>query len=108
MEASDLATGDWREWRRLRALHLKQRGWYQRDIAEALGVREEAVSRWLARARDGGPQALFARPAPGRFLSRSPPRGSARLTYSRSPGQRIPGRQVRAEHPQPDKGQQNE
>src|SRR5262245_128997 len=39
MEASDLAPGDWREWRRLRALHLKQRSWYQRDIAEALGVR---------------------------------------------------------------------
>ena len=47
-------------------MHLKQRGWYQRDIAEALGVREEAISRWLARARDSGPQALLARPAPGR------------------------------------------
>jgi transposase len=47
-------------------LHLKQRGWYQRDIAEALGVSEETVSRWLARARDGGPEALRARPAPGR------------------------------------------
>jgi transcriptional regulator with XRE-family HTH domain len=31
-------------------LHLKQQGWYQRDIAEALGVREETVSRW----RGGG------------------------------------------------------
>lgn len=66
MEASDIAPGDWREWRRLRALHLKQRGWWQRDIAEALGVREEAVSRWLARARDGGPQALRVHPSPGR------------------------------------------
>jgi transposase len=46
-------------------LHLKRRGWYQRDIAEALDVSEEAVSRWLARARDGGPEALRARPAPG-------------------------------------------
>jgi transposase len=54
-----------REWRRLRALHLKRRGWYQRDIAEALDVSEEAVSRWLARARDGGPEALRARSAPG-------------------------------------------
>jgi len=47
-------------------LHLKQQGWYQRDIADALGVSEETVSRWLARARDGGPTALRARPAPGR------------------------------------------
>jgi transposase len=46
-------------------LHLKHRGWYQRDIAEALGVSEETVSRWLARARAGGPQALRARPRPG-------------------------------------------
>jgi transposase len=50
----------------LRALHLKQQGWYQRDIAEALCAREETVSRWLARARDGGPEALLARPGTGR------------------------------------------
>jgi transposase len=66
MEASDFIPADWREWRRLRALHLKEQGWYQRDIAEALGAAEETVSRWLARARDGGPAALLARPAPGR------------------------------------------
>src|SRR6202045_4017921 len=65
MEASDFAPRDWREWRRLRALHLKQEGWYQRDIAEALGVSEDSVSRWLSRARDGGPEALLARPVPG-------------------------------------------
>ncbi len=46
-------------------MHLKRRGWYQCDIAEALDVSEEAVSRWLARARDGGPEALRARSAPG-------------------------------------------
>jgi len=45
-------------------LYLKRRGWYQRDIPEALDVSEEAVSRWLARARDG-PEALRARPVPG-------------------------------------------
>src|SRR3954453_12958886 len=66
MEASDFISRNWREWRRLRALHLKQQGWYQRDIAEALGVREETLSRWLGRARDGGPEALIARPGPGR------------------------------------------
>lgn len=47
-------------------MHLNQQGWYQRDIAEALGVREETVSRWLARVRDGGPEALLAQPGPGR------------------------------------------
>jgi transposase len=72
VNANDLIPDDWREWRRLRALSLKQQGWYQRDIAEALGVSEVSVSRWLARAREGGPEALRARPAPGR-----PPKLSA-------------------------------
>jgi transposase len=66
MGASDFISADGREWRRLQALHLKQQGWYQRDIAEALGVCEETVSRWLARAREGGPEALLNRAAPGR------------------------------------------
>ena len=42
----------------MRALQLKQQGCYQRDIAEALGVSEVTVSRWLARARAGGAEAL--------------------------------------------------
>ncbi len=46
-------------------MELKQQGWFQRDIADALGVAEETVSRWLARARDRGPEALRARPRPG-------------------------------------------
>jgi transposase len=53
------------EWRRFRALYLKRRGWYQRDIAEALDVSEVSVSRWLADARAYGPESLRARPAPG-------------------------------------------
>jgi transposase len=65
MDTSDFLPGDWREWRRLRAVHLKQQGWYQRDIADALGVSEVTVSRWLARARDGGAEALRTHPAPG-------------------------------------------
>jgi transposase len=65
MGTLDFLAGDWREWRRLRALHLKQHGWSQRDIAAALGVAEETVSRWVARARHGGPEALLARPSPG-------------------------------------------
>jgi transposase len=46
-------------------LYLKRRGWHQREIAEVLDVSEEAVSRWLTRARDGGPEALRSRSAPG-------------------------------------------
>lgn len=65
METSDDLPQDWHEWRRLRALQLKQQGWYQRDIAEALGVSEVTVSRWLACARAGGVEALLAHPAPG-------------------------------------------
>lgn len=66
MELSDIVPKDWRECRRLRALHLKQHDWYQRDIAEALGVSEDSVSHWLTRARRGGVEALLARPIPGR------------------------------------------
>jgi transposase len=65
MEGTDFTPADWREWRRLRALQLKQQGWSQRAIAAALGVSEDTVSRWLARARHGGPEALRARPGPG-------------------------------------------
>lgn len=46
-------------------MFLKRRGWYQRDIAEALDVSEVTVSDWLALVRDGGPEALRARPSPG-------------------------------------------
>jgi len=38
---------DWREERRKRAWALKEAGWRQKDIAEALGVSEGAVSQWL-------------------------------------------------------------
>jgi transposase len=50
-------------------VHLQQQGWYQRDIAEALDVSEVTVSRWLARFRAGGLEALRARSRPG-----SPPK----------------------------------
>jgi transposase len=65
MDSSDSVPHDWREWRRLQALHLKQQGWYQRVIAEALDASEETISRWLARARHGGREALLAHPGPG-------------------------------------------
>jgi transposase len=56
----------------MRALDLKVQGWRQRDIASALGASEVSVSRWLARAREGGAAALLARPAPGRPPKLSP------------------------------------
>ena len=56
---------DWKEARRLQAWHLKQQGWSQCLIAEALGVSEGAVSQWMTRARNGGPDALQHRPRPG-------------------------------------------
>ncbi len=59
---------DYVEGRRLRAWDLKQAGWSQKRIAEALGVTAGAVSRWMKRAREapGGPAAgLRRRPHPG-------------------------------------------
>jgi transposase len=44
---------------------LKEQGRGQRDIADALGVREETVCRWLARVREDGPEALRTRSSPG-------------------------------------------
>ena len=60
---------DWREGRRFRALELKEQGWKQTHIAEALGVSEGAVSQWMKRAREKGVQALRHKPPPG-----APPR----------------------------------
>jgi transposase len=55
----------WKDARRLRAWHLKQQGWSQRQIAVAMGVSEGAVSQWMKRAREAGPEALRRRPPPG-------------------------------------------
>jgi transposase len=49
---------DWREARRLRAWELKQKGWKQKDIAEALGVSKGAVSQWFKKAEREGVAAL--------------------------------------------------
>ena len=56
---------NWREARRFQAWRLKQQGWAQRQIAEALGVSEGAISQWMTRARNGGMGALRHRPPPG-------------------------------------------
>jgi transposase len=56
---------NWREGRRLRALELKERGWKQTEIADALGVTEGAVSQWMKRAREEGVEGLRHKPPPG-------------------------------------------
>jgi transposase len=66
MDTTPSAFRDWKEWRRMRALNLKQEGWPQRPIAEALGVSKPAVSQWLAAVERDGPEALRSHPAPGR------------------------------------------
>jgi transposase len=69
MHAKD---GDFREWRRLQALHLREQGWRRCDVAEALNVTERSVSHWAAVARDRGPQGLWSAPIPGRPPALSP------------------------------------
>jgi transposase len=56
---------DWREGRPLRAFELKERGWKQTEIADALGVTEGAVSQWMKRAREEGVEGLRHKPPPG-------------------------------------------
>jgi transposase len=58
--------GDFREWRRLQALHLRQHGWHRCDVAEAFDVTERSVQSWTAIARHRGPQGLWSAPIPGR------------------------------------------
>ena len=53
------------EARRFRAWELKQQGWSQSDIARALGVTPGAVSQWMKRVREEGPDGLKRRVAPG-------------------------------------------
>lgn len=50
----------------MRAVTLKYEGWSQREIAEALGVSDPAVSHWLAIAGRDGAEALRSHPAVGR------------------------------------------
>src|ERR687895_587944 len=65
---------NWKEARRLQAWRLKQQGWPQRQIAEALGVSAAAISQWMKRARHDGPTALRPRPPPGPPRRRPPER----------------------------------
>jgi transposase len=53
------------EWRRQRAWELHQQGWWQKDIAAALGVSRAAVCQWIKCAREQGVEGLRSRPPPG-------------------------------------------
>jgi transposase len=57
--------GDWREARRRQAGVLKQQGWKQKDIAQALWVSEGAVSQWFSRVEREGEAGLASHPPPG-------------------------------------------
>src|SRR5688572_15480006 len=58
-------TAESRGWRRFRAVELRQAGWKQQEIADALGVTQGAVGQWLKAARTEGTTALLARKHPG-------------------------------------------
>lgn len=49
----------------MRAWELHEQGWKQKDIAQALGVTEGAVSQWFKKARAQGVQSLRHQPPPG-------------------------------------------
>ncbi len=56
---------DWKQARRIRGWELRQKGWSQVWIAEALGVTQGAVSQWLKRGKEGGIEGLRTKKAPG-------------------------------------------
>ncbi len=56
---------NWREWRRLHALELKEQGRSQQEIAEALNISKAAVSQWVTALREQGREALRSRPHTG-------------------------------------------
>lgn len=52
----------WKEARRKRAVELRRQGWKQRDIAEAFGVSESTVSKWVANMDQPGDEAWRTKP----------------------------------------------
>jgi transposase len=67
---------DWKEARRWRGVELFQEGWRRSEIAEALGVSRNSVSRWIRAYRNGGKKSLRSVPRCG-----APTRLSAEKKY---------------------------
>ncbi|HIG53234.1 MAG TPA: transposase [Candidatus Latescibacteria bacterium] len=65
VQATEPKQPDQRTVVRMRAWELKQLGWTQKDIASSLGVSQTAVSNWVRKVRQGGPQSLRTRHSPG-------------------------------------------
>src|SRR5215210_7475299 len=87
---------DWREGRRLRAFELKQQGWSQQRISEALGVSKGAVpvdEAGSRRRRSGGPKAP-TRSWSTAALERGAARKAARASGAGGRGLRLSGRRV--------------
>jgi transposase len=57
---------------RIRAVQQIQAGAHPEAIAEALGLARSTVFGWMARYREGGLEALRAKPGPGYEQIRSP------------------------------------
>jgi transposase len=51
---------------RIRAVRQVEQGAHPEEVAQALGMTKAAVYAWLAKYREGGLEALKARPVPGR------------------------------------------
>src|SRR5947209_13636832 len=65
MRKIDEHRGDWKEWRRRRAWELCQQGWSKKEIGQALGVTQGAVSQWMKVGREQGAEALRGKIAQG-------------------------------------------
>ncbi len=62
MAQEKVSFNDWKEARRKRGFKLKEQGWKQCEIAQALGVSEAAVSKWMDNKDQSGSEAWRSKP----------------------------------------------
>jgi len=72
MKEAPVASRKVLEYLRFRAVDLKEKGWKQTEIAEALGVVDSTVSMWLSAARKKGLDALKMKKCKGPSTKLSP------------------------------------